>query len=100
MVINYFFKVSLKMMLFTAFPFFYFLYKNKNYTGHRYLVDNSQFYLYIPNRGGGTGGAGGAIAPPTFAILPSKQPLAPPTFLVGSVNSSTTNFSYLPPPLP
>ena len=33
-------------------------------------------------RGGGTGGAGGAIAPPTFAILLSKQPLAPPTFLV------------------
>ena len=51
------------------------------------------------SRGGGTGGAGGAIAPPTFVILLSKQPLAPPTFLIGSVNSSTTNFSYLPPPL-
>ena len=33
-------------------------------------------------RGGGTGGAGGAIAPPTFEILLSKQPLAPPTILV------------------
>ena len=32
-------------------------------------------------RGAGTGGAGGAIAPPTFVILLSKQPLAPPTFL-------------------
>ena len=44
------------------------------------------------SRGAGTGGAGGAIAPPTFVILHSKQPLAPPTFLFGSVNSSTTNF--------
>ena len=35
----------------------------------------------MPFRGGGTGGAGGAIAPPTFVILLSKQPLAPPTFL-------------------
>ena len=51
------------------------------------------------SRGGGTGGAGGAIAPPTFVILLSNQPLAPPTILVGSVNSSTANFSYLPPPL-
>ena len=50
-------------------------------------------------RGGGTGGAGGAVAPPTFGILLSKQPLSPPTFWVESVNSSTTNFSYLPPPL-
>ena len=60
-----------------------------------------QFFLHnrITFRGGGTGGAGGAIAPPTFVILLSNQPLAPPTILVGSVNSSTTNFSYLPPPL-
>ena len=50
-------------------------------------------------RGGGTGGAGGAIAPPTFVILLSNQPLAPPTFLVRSLYKSTTNFSYLPPPL-
>ena len=51
------------------------------------------------HRSGGIGGAGGAIAPPTFGSLHSKQHLAPPTFLVGSVNSSTTNFLYLPPPL-
>ena len=50
-------------------------------------------------RGGGTGGAGGAIAPPTFGKLLSIQPLAPPTFLVGSIYNSTTNFTYLPPPL-
>ena len=31
-------------------------------------------------RGGGTGGAGGAIAPPTFGILLSMHDLAPPTF--------------------
>ena len=33
------------------------------------------------SRGGGTGGAGGAIAPPSFVIILNKQPLAPPTFL-------------------
>ena len=38
--------------------------------------------LWFLIRGGGTGGAGGAIAPPTFVILHSKQPLAPPTFLL------------------
>ena len=29
----------------------------------------STLYIFITCRGGGTGGAGGAIAPPTFANL-------------------------------
>ena len=48
---------------------------------------------FVECRGGGTGGAGGAIAPPTFVILLSKQPLAPPIFLVGSITNSTNNFA-------
>ena len=63
-------------------------------------VDAGMCEDMVKPRGGGTGGAGGAIAPPNFGILLNKQPLAPPTYLFGSVNSSTTNFSYLPPPLP
>ena len=39
------------------------------------------FCDFLKLRGGGNGGAGGAIAPPTFVILLSKQPLAPPTSL-------------------
>ena len=50
----------------------------------------------VVNRGGRTGGA---IAPPTFGILLNIHNLAPPTVLTRSVYNSTTNFSYLPPPL-
>ena len=37
--------------------------------------------LTAPIRGGGTGGAGGATAPPTFGILLSMHHLAPPKLL-------------------